>query len=949
MQQNTEANSPPQRVLLSVVLVLVSFMFMACALAEDTGARTHAKGNYDATTSTYTVAKGDDLGDIAKRFGLSVATLQDRNQLDSDTIQVGQTLRIATGSAETGTAGTGNTDAGSSEYHIISGEAGSPAAKASIAGDQLPPPPAPFQGEIKHDALKSTPWWSPTVVPPKDAPNILLVLTDDSGFAVPSTFGGVIPTPSMDRIANEGLRYNRMMSTSLCSPTRSALITGRNHHSVGFGVIAEQATGYPGYDSVIGVDNATIGRILRDNGYATSWFGKDHNTPTYQASQAGPFTQWPTGMGFDYFYGFVGGDANQWQPNLFRNTTQIYPWVGHEGDLKMDRSDPKAEIWPVTGEEASWNLITAMADDAIDWMTRIHQTNPDQPIFIKYAPGSQHAPHHPTKEWVDKIHAMHLFDDGYEKLRERIFENQKQLGVIPEDEELTPWPKDILKPWDELTDEEKKLFIRQVEVFAAYVAYNDHEIGRVIQAFEDLGKLDNTLVIYINGDNGTSAEGGPDGTFSEVAFFNGVRPPVDVQMKYYDAWGTEFAYNHMSAGWSWAFDTPFDWFKQNASRLGGVNQTMVVSWPKGIKDKGALRQQFMHVIDVVPTLLEVTGIPAPEVVDGIKQKPIEGTSFAYTFDAENAEAPSRHKTQYFEMMGQWALYHDGWLLSTKVDRAPWDAFGPANPDPLNNQVLQLYHLSENFNQSENIADKHPDKVKELRELFIAEAEKYQVFPLDASVAARVAAPRPSLTAGLTELTYTRPMTGIPQGDAPFLLNTSYTITADITVPEGGAEGMIATSGGRFAGWGFYLLDGKPVFNWNLLNLEWVKWQGAEALTPGKHSIEFDFAYDGMGLGTLTYNSFDGVGKGGTGTLKVDGKVVDTQRMEKTLPMILQWDESFDIGSDTLTGIDDSDYLPPFPLTAELDTLTIKINRPQLSPKDIAKLEEAMKKAEMGIQ
>ena len=548
------------------------------------------------------------------------------------------------------------------------------------------------------------------MVPPKDAPNILLIMTDDAGFGIPSTFGGVIPTPSMDRIANAGLRYNRIFSTSLCSPTRAAIITGRNHHSVGFGVIAEQATGFPGYDSIIGADNATIGRILRDNGYATSWFGKDHNTPAFQASQAGPFTQWPTGMGFDYFYGFVGGDANQWGPNLFRNTTQIYPWIGHEGTLKMDRSDPKAAIWPVTGKEPSWNLVTAMADDAIDWMYRIHQTDPKQPIFLYYVPGASHAPHHPMKEWVDKIHAMHLFDDGYEKLRERIFANQQKLGVIPKDMKLTPWPSDMLTPWDKLSPEAKKLFIRQVEVFAAYVAYNDYEIGRVIQAFEDLGKLDNTLIIYQNGDNGTSAEGGPEGTYSEVAFFNGFRPPVDVQMKFYDAWGTEYTYPHMSAGWSWAFDTPFDWFKQNANRFGGTNQNMVISWPARIKDKGGLREQFIHDIDVVPTLLEVTGISAPEYVDGIKQKPIEGTSFAYTFDAANAKAPSRHKTQYFEMMGQWAIYDDGWLLSTKANRAPWDVFGFPNQDPLNNQVFQLYDLSKSWNQYEDIAAQHPDKV-----------------------------------------------------------------------------------------------------------------------------------------------------------------------------------------------------------------------------------------------
>jgi arylsulfatase A-like enzyme len=679
----------------------------------------------------------------------------------------------------------------------VTGTLGSPSATTTVSPAQLPAPDPKFGGVIKDDALQSKAWWAPRIVPPKGAPNVLLIITDDAGFGVPSTFGGVIPTPTMDRLASEGLRYNRMFSTALCSPTRAALITGRNHHSVGFGVISEQSTGFPGYNSIIPKDKATIGRMLLDNGYSTAWFGKDHNTPAFAASQVGPFDQWPTGMGFEYFYGFVGGDANQWQPNLFRNTTQIYPFLGKPG----------------------WNLITGMADEAIDWMTRIHQTDPSKPIFIKYAPGATHAPHHPTKEWVDKIHAMHLFDDGYEKLRERIFENQKKLGVVPRDAKLTPWPKEVLKPWDELTPEAKKLFIRQVEVFAAYAAYNDHEIGRVIQAFRDLGKLDNTLVIYINGDNGTSAEGGPLGTPNEVAFFNGLNEiPVDVQMKWYDVWGTEQTYNHMSAGWSWAFDTPFDWFKQNASRLGGINQNMVVSWPARIKDKGALRQQFVHVIDVVPTILEAAGIKAPEMVDGIRQAPIEGTSFLYTFDAKNANAPSRHHTQYFEMMGQWALYDDGWLLSTKVNRAPWQAFGAANPDPLNNQVFQLYDLRKSWNQEDDIAAKNPQKVTEMRAKFLGEAKKYQVLPLDASVAARIVAPRPNITAGRTEFVYTRPMVGLPQGDSPFLLDASYTITADIEVPQGGAEGMILTSGGRFGGYGFYLLKGKPVFLWNLV---WV--------------------------------------------------------------------------------------------------------------------------------
>ena len=801
----------------------------------------------------------------------------------------------------------------------VTGTPGSPSATTTINGRQLPAPPPTWGGVIKNDALQSTPWWAPTVVPPAGAPNVLLIITDDAGFGVPSTFGGVIPTPTMDRIAKEGLRYSRVFSTALCSPTRAALITGRNHHSAGFGVISEQSTGFPGYNSIIAPDKATIGRILLENGYVTAWFGKDHNTPAFEAAQTGPFDQWPTGMGFQYFYGFVGGDANQWQPNLFRNTTQIYPFEGKPG----------------------WNLVTGMADDAIDYISRMHQTDPSKPIFIKYAPGATHAPHHPTKEWVDKISAMHLFDDGYEKVRERIFENQKKMGLVPRDTKLNPWPAEMLTPWDKLSPDAKKLFIKQVDVFAAYAAYSDHEIGRVIDAFEQAGRLDNTLIIYINGDNGTSAEGGPLGTPNEVAFFNGVQVPVDVQMKFYDVWGTEFTYNHMSAGWSWAFDTPFDWFKQNASRLGGINQNMVVSWPARIKDKGALREQFVHVIDVVPTILEAAGITAPEMVDGILQAPIEGTSFLYTFDAANAKVPSRHKTQYFEMMGQWALYDDGWMLSTKVNRAPWEAFGPANTNPLDNQTFELYNLNKSFNQTEDLAAKYPEKVAEMRQKFVGEAQKYHVFPLDASVAARIVAPRPNITAGRTQFEYTKPMVGLPQGDSPAILNASYTFTADIEVPQGGGEGVIVTSGGRFGGYGFYLLKGKPVFLWNLVDLKRIKWEGQDALTPGRHTVVFDFKYNGLGAGTLAFNNFSGVGQGGTGTLSVDGKVVATQSMEHTLPMILQWDESFDVGSDTLTGVNDADYQPPFALTAKLNKLTLNVNRPQLSPADIEKLKAGM--------
>ena len=806
------------------------------------------------------------------------------------------------------------------------GVPGAANATTTIDGRQLPAPAPAFGGVIKDSALQSKAWWAPRIVPPKGASNVLLIITDDSGYGVPSTFGGVIPTPALDRVAQDGLRFTQFHSTALSSPSRAALITGRNHHSVGFGVISEQSTGFPGYNSIITKDKATIGRILLDHGYSTSWFGKDHNTPAFAASQVGPFDLWPTGMGFEYFYGFVGGDANQWEPNLFRNTTQIYPFAGKPG----------------------WNLTTAMADEAIDWMNRIKQTDPGKPFFVYYAPGGTHAPHHPTQEWVDKIHAMHLFDGGWNKLRETIFANQKKVGVIPPEAKLTPWPKELLKEWDQCTPEEKKLFIRQVEVFAAYTAYTDHEIGRVIQAVEDMGQLENTLIIYINGDNGTSAEGGFVGTPNEVAFFNGVEIPVDVQLaKYYDAWGTERTYNHMSAHWAWAFDTPFPWFKQIASHLGGVRQGMAVSWPGHITDAGGIRTQFHHIIDVVPTILEVSGIQQPDSVDGIKQSPVEGVSFAYTFDAANANAPSKHTTQYFEMMGDHAIYDHGWLLSTKVIRPPWEAFGAANPDPVNNVTWELYDLTKDYSQCDDVAAQYPEKVKELKAIFLEEARKYQVLPLDASVAARIVAPRPNITAGRDEFVYTRPMVGTPQGDSPMILDCSYRVTADLVVPPGGAEGMILTSGGRFAGYGFYLLKGKPVWTWNMLDLKRIRWEGPEALAPGRHLLEFEFTYDGLGVGTLAFNNLSGLGRGGTGVLKVDGKAVATQKMEHTLPMILQWDESFDIGSDTLTGVDDADYRPPFPLTAKLNKLTIKVNRPQLSPEDIKKLENGMKTVAAG--
>jgi len=802
----------------------------------------------------------------------------------------------------------------------ITGVPGSPSATTTIDGRQLPPmPDEKFGGKIERNVLQSKPYWPPRVVPPKGAPNVLLIMTDDSGYGVPSTLGGVIPTPALDLIANTGLRYTNFHSTAVCSPTRAALLTGRNHHQTGYGTIPETATGFPGYNSILTRDKATIGRVMKGNGYVTSWFGKNHNTPSFQSSAIGPFDQWPIGMGFDYFYGFMGGDTNQWQPaNLARNTTYIYPF--------QDNPD--------------YNLTTAMADEAIDYINRINSLSPEQPFFVYYAPGGVHAPHHPTPEWIKKISDMHLFDEGWNKLRETIFANQKKLGVIPPDAKLTPWPDGLIKKWDQLTANEKQMFLRQADVFAAYVAYTDHEIGRVIQAVEDMGKLDNTLIIYINGDNGTGAEGGPNGTPNEVAAVQGVHLPVAAQFEFYDAWGSDQTYPHMSVGWTWAFGTPFSWTKMVASHFGGTKQGMAISWPKKIKDKGGIRHQFHHVIDIMPTILKAAQLKQPEMVDGIPQKPIEGVSMAYTFDKKNADTASTHKTQYFEMLGDHAIYHDGWIASTKVMRVPWDNSGKGHHDPAS-WPWELYDLSKDWTQYEDVAAKYPEKLKEMEALFWKEAERNQVLPLDATTFTRLVQPRPSLAAGRTVFNYSGEFTGTPNGDAPSIIATSYNFKAEIEVPKGGAEGMIVTQGGRFAGYGFYLLKGKPVFLWNLVDLKRLKWEGSEVLAPGKHTLEFDFKYDGLGAATLAFGSPSGLGRSGTGVLKVDGKVVATKKMEKTIPMTLQWDENFDVGADTGTPVNDKDYQVPFKFTGKLAKLTLTINRPKLSPEDIKKLETAM--------
>jgi arylsulfatase A-like enzyme len=786
-------------------------------------------------------------------------------------------------------------------------DSGSPSATTSINGTQLPPEPPAFGGVIKESVKESRSWWPPRVVPPKGAPNVLLIMTDDQGYGVSGTFGGVIPTPALDRIAKSGLRYTQFNSTALCSPTRAALITGRNHHSVGFGVVSELSTGYPGYDSIIGPENATIGTILRDHGYGTSWFGKNHNTPGFQFSVAGPYDQWPSGMGFEYFYGFMGGETDQWTPYLFRDHSQIYPWIGKPG----------------------YNLTTDMADEAIHYMKQLDAASPDQPFFVYYAPGGTHSPHQPKQEWIDKFHGK--FDMGWNALREQIFANQKRLDVVPANAQLTPWPADLPK-WETLSADEKKLYARQAEVFAGYAAYTDHEIGRVIQQVQDMGRLDNTLIIYICGDNGTSPEGTLAGTPNQYTAYNGIlNIPIAEQMKFYDTWGSAATYPHMAVAWSWAFDTPFKWTKQVASHFGGTRQGLAISWPARIKDAGGVRTQFHHIIDIVPTILEATGIKAPESVNGIKQKPIEGVSMTYTFDTANANAPTRHETQYFEMIANRGIYHKGWYASTTPPVAPWVLNAPM-PN-VNDYKWELYHLEEDYSQAKDLAAQMPDKLKELQAVFAQQAKLYDVYPLDNSQFQRAIAPRPSATAGQTVFNYSGVMSGIPLGNAPSILNRSFTITAQVEVPQGGGDGMIVTEGGRWGGFGLYVLKGKPVFDYNGLMLAQFRWEGQQPLAAGKHTIVFNFTIDGPGIA-----------KGGSGLLKVDGQTVATQKIPKTIPFLLPVDETLDIGVDTRTSVNETDYHVPFAFSGTINKLTFALGPVHLSEQENATVAKAVAKS-----
>jgi len=788
-------------------------------------------------------------------------------------------------------------------------------AQLAQAQEILPRPQLPFKGKIERLAKDSTPDFPKGIEAPEGAPNILLILTDDVGFGASSTYGGPISAPTFDRVAKSGLRYTMFHTTALCSPTRAALITGRNHHSNASGVITEMATGYPGYNSLVPKSSGSVGEVSKENGYNTSWFGKMHNVPDWMSSQAGPFDLWPAGLGFEYFYGFIGGDSDQWHPALYQNTTPIEPYLGNPNYI-LDRD---------------------LADNAIAWMRLQHALAPNKPWLLYYATGTAHAPHHAPKEWIEKYKGK--FDQGWDKVREETLARQKELGIVPANTQLTARPSQI-PAWDSLSDDQKRLYSRMMEVYAGALSHADYQIGRLIDAVANSGQLDNTMIIFIMGDNGASAEGSLQGTSNEVATAgNGIKEDLSFLLSIIDDLGGRLTYNHYPVGWAHAMDSPLQWTKQVASHFGGTRNGMVISWPAKIKNPGGIRTQFCHVIDIVPTIYEAIGITPPAILDGVPQKPIEGTSLVYTFNDE--KGPAQHTVQYFEMIGNRAIYKDGWMASTTPLRLPWVTQVGNEPSP-DDFKWELYNVNEDNSQANNLVDKFPDKLKELQAAFDVEAKKYNVYPLDSSFASRVdPAIRPSLTRGREEFTYCPGMIRIPEGSAPNFKNKSYSVAAEIVVPPEGASGVMATIGGRFGGWALLMSDSKPEFVYALSNQPQHKFRVAsdDPIPPGNHVVRVDFAYDG-----------GGIGKGGTATLRLDGQQVAQGRIPQTVQVRFSLDETFDVSEDTGTPVveDYADKMP-FAFTGTLNKLVVVLEPLKLSAEERQRLLEEEARASMSVQ
>ncbi|MEE4454841.1 arylsulfatase [Novosphingobium resinovorum] len=708
--------------------------------------------------------------------------------------------------------------------------------------------------------------WPQEPQAPRGAPNILLIMTDDTGFGSTATFGGLIPTPNLDALARKGARYNAFNTTALCSPTRASLLTGREPHSVGMGNVSNLPTAYDGYTSVIQSDTGMVAQTLADNGYVTAAFGKWHLTPEWEQSSSGPFTRWPTGQGFSYFYGFHGGDTDQFAPALFENTLPIAP----------------------PADDPTYILDNDLSQRAIRWIRQQHDQAPQKPFFLYLAPGTAHSPHSAPREWLMKFRGK--FDQGWDVVREQIFAQQKKAGIIPKDAKLTPRP-DFMPAWNSLPADRKLVYSRLMEAYAAAVAYNDHEVGKVIESLKENGQYDNTMIVFIQGDNGSSAEGGLNGNFTEEAFVNQYPEDFEYVKQHIDDIGGPRAHNHYPAMWAWAMNAPFQYYKQAASHFGGVRNGMVVSWPGHINAPGQIRNQFLYVTDVAPTILDAAGIKQPEVQHGVTQRPLDGISFAYSFSQPTAA--SRRHTQVFEMMQNLGIYHDGWMASTKPAAAPWDITKAQKID-LTKRTWELYQVSKDYSQSRDLAAAQPAKLKEMQALFFAEAEKAKVLPIHGI--ADGAQGRPTLTEGRTSFTYHAGLTRVPENTAPHIIGRSFDITAHMDIPQQGiTKGVIVTQGGRFGGYALYVKDGKPVFHYNMTNALQYRIASETTLTPGQHSLVTRFAMDKPERGSAA-----------TVTLLLDGREIATGRVEHTHRAWISNSEGFDVGEDTLTPIND-DY------------------------------------------
>jgi len=742
-----------------------------------------------------------------------------------------------------------------------------------------------FRGSVGRTIADSDPPEFPQPArPPKGAPNVVFILIDDAGYGQFGTFGGQVPTPALDRVAADGLRYTRFHTTALCSPTRAALLTGRNHHVAGTGVITEAATGYDGYTGIIAKNVGTVAEVLRQHGYATSWFGKNHNTPDWETSQVGPFDRWPSGLGFDYFYGFMGGDMDQWQPTLYENH-QLVP----------RSSDP------------NYILTTDLVDKAIAWLRRTRSIDADKPYFLYMSTGATHAPHHVHPKFVEKYKGQ--FDMGWDVYREQTFARQKKLGVVPADAKLTGRPAE-LPAWESLSADQKRLFARMMEVFAAFTAETDFEMGRLLDVVRSLPDADNTLIFYEVGDNGSSAEGGLVGLLNENSFFNGVPESLADNLKHIDEIGGPKHFNHFPAGWAWAMNTPFQWTKQIASHLGGVRNPLAVSWPARIKDKGAVRSQFHHVIDIAPTIYEAVGIPFPDVLNGVAQKPLDGVSMLYSFG--DGKAAGRRRSQYFEMFINRGIYHDGWWAASRTG-VPWESTPKSEINP-DTAVWELYNLDEDFTQANDLAAKNPTKLRELQDLWWSEASKNSVLPLDGRKTPRLNGElqgRPSLTGQRKSFTYFPGIVALPGGSAPNVLNKSFVITAEIEMAKT-SDGAIFSLGGGDGGYGLYIQNGQAVFVGNFLSRSITRVKTDKTLKPGLATLRAEFSYDGGGLG-----------KGGKLALFVNGEKAGEGRMEQTQAITLGLGGALDIGEDSGSAVDDA-YTPPFRFGGTIRQVTVEL-------------------------